>query len=305
VNTLESQKKAIAIACRLDSQRALDITKEISDFLMEKGEKIFFENRIASKFISHFRKEINSMYGGPNGNTKFIISVGGDGTVLRIAQNISDKNPPPIFGINMGSVGFLDESSVETVKDDLTRILAGDYTIEEVPRLYTMINGQHLPLSLNEVLILSSKPSKVLHVKISIDSAHFTSAYLDGVIVASTTGSTGYALSAGGCLVDPRVQAVEIVPVNPFAGTGLIKPLFVPATSTIEIELLRPRLNGLLVIDGQTEYRIAPLQKITIKQAHSHIKFIRLNKKIHEGFYHRLKHKILYSKSLEDTGPEE
>ncbi len=302
---MESQKKAIAIACRLDSQRALDITKEISDFLIEKGEKIFFENRIASKFISHFRKELNGMYGGPNGNTKFVISVGGDGTVLRIAQNLPDKNPPPIFGVNMGSVGFLDESSIETVKEDLTKILAGDYAIEEAARLHTVVNGQNLPLALNEVLLISSKPSKVLHVKISIDSAHFTSAYLDGLIISTTAGSTAYALSAGGCLVDPRVQAIELVPVNPFAGTGLIKPLFVPSTSSIELELLRPRLNGVLVIDGQTEYRIAPPQKIIIKQASSNIKFIRLNKKVHEGFYNRLKHKILYSKSLEDTGPEE
>ena len=302
---METQKKAIAIACRLDSQRALDITKEISDYLIEKGEKIFFENRIASKFISHFRKELNNMYGGPNGNTKFVISIGGDGTVLRIAQNLPDKNPPPIFGVNMGSIGFLDESSIETVKEDLSKILAGDYVVEEAPRLQTIVNGQSLPLALNEVLLISSKPSKVLHIKISIDSANFTSAYLDGFIISTTAGSTAYALSAGGCLVDPRVQAIELVPVNPFAGTGFIKPLFIPSSSTIELELLRPRLNGVLVIDGQTEYRIAPPQKIIIRQASSNIKFIRLNKKIHEGFYSRLKHKILYSKSLEDTGPEE
>lgn len=302
---MEQPKKAIAIACRLDSTRALDVTKEISEFLMEKGEKIYFENRIASKFISHFRKELNQMYGGPNGNVKFVISVGGDGTVLRIAQNLPERNPPPIFGVNMGSIGFLDESSIETVKDDLNQILKGEYLVEDSMRLQSSVNGQNLPLALNEVLIISSKPSKVLHVKVIIDGAHFTSSYLDGFIVSTTAGSTAYALSAGGCLVDPRLQAIEIVPLNSFAGTGIIKPLFVPASSTIELELLRPRLNGSLVIDGQTEYRIAPMQKITIRQSYSNIKFIRLSKKIHEGFYSRLRHKILYSKSLEDTGPEE
>ena len=295
-------QRAVGIACRLDSPDALQVVQLISDFLLEKKEHICYETRISSKFIRHFAKNLGAM---TTENTKFVISVGGDGTVLRVCQNLPKKNPPPIMGINLGSVGFLDESEAdpELLIRDLKRVLAGEYELECAARLVTTIGSHTLPIALNEVLIISSKPSKVLYANISIDGHNFTSSYLDGLIISTHTGSTAYALSAGGCLLDPRLNGFEIVPLNPFAGTGVFRPLIVPTFAEIAIKLQRPRLNGLVIIDGQSEYKVSPQVKITIRRSNSDIYFIRFNGKI-GGYFDKVRNKILFSRKLVDDSLE-
>ena len=176
----------------------------------------------------------------------------------------------------------------------------GNTNSRNVPRLATFIDNQRVPDALNEVLIISSKPSKVLYVNIHVDDNFFTSSYLDGVIVSTNTGSTAYALSAGGVLLDPREQAFEIVPLNPFAGTGGFRPLVVPTFSTIEVQLLRPRLNGTVVIDGQIEFKIGPKSKIRVQRSETDISFIRFKDKIEARFYDKVRDKIIFSRKLAD-----
>jgi len=281
---------------------ALDIVQKISDFLLDRKERIFYETRISTKFIRHYGKNLSNM---TVKNTKFIISVGGDGTVLRVCQNIPKQNAPPLLGVNLGSVGFLDESESDTLLQDLANILEGKYEIEEAYRLKTIIGKHKLPDALNEVLIISSKPSKVLYTRIEVDGAYFTSSYLDGLIISTHTGSTAYALSAGGCLMDPRVEAFEVVPLNPFVGTGVFRPLMVPTYSEIGVILERSRLNGLVIIDGQSKYRVNPEVKITIQRSESSVHFVRLNRNIVEGYYDRVRKKILFSRKILDDSPEE
>ncbi len=295
-------QRAVGIACRLDSPEALKVVKMISDFLLDKKERIAYETRISSKFIRHFAKNLGSM---TTENTKFVISVGGDGTVLRVCQNLPKKNPPPILGVNLGSVGFLDESEADPklLSRDLERILSGEYEVECAARLVTTIGNHTLPVALNEVLIISSKPSKVLYANISVDGNNFTSSYLDGLIISTHTGSTAYALSAGGCLLDPRLNGFEIVPLNPFAGTGVFRPLIVPTFAVIAIKLQRPRLNGLVIIDGQSEYKVSPQVKITIRRSNSDIHFIRFKGRV-GGYFEKVRNKILFSRKLADDSLE-
>jgi NAD+ kinase len=294
--------RAIALACRLDSEDVIQLMREISDYLLGRGEHVYFENRIASKFYPHLRREIASF---TKENVKFIISVGGDGTVLRVAQNLARVNPAPILGVNLGSVGFLDESRGETNFDDLDQILSGNFMLDENMRLMVHIDGQRFPDALNEVLVASSKVSKVLYAQVTVDGVVFASSYLDGFIISTMAGSTAYALSAGGVLIDPRMSVIEIVPVNPFAGTGSIRPLIVPSTSTIEIELMRPRLKGIMSIDGQTEWQLPPKTKIVIKRSPTPVEFIRLTRVPHESFYNRLREKIIYCRNIPNNAIEE
>ncbi len=298
----DDDNRGVGIACRLDSPKALEIVQKISDFLMDHDERIFYETRIAPKFIRHYGKNLGDM---TTDNTKFLISVGGDGTVLRICQALPKKKTPPLLGVNLGSVGFLDESESENLLSDLSNVLSGNYQLERVSRLRTIIGKHVLPEALNEVLIISSKPSKVLYTRIEIDDAYFTSSYLDGLIISTHTGSTAYALSAGGCLMDPRVKAFEVVPLNPFVGTGVFRPLLIPEDAKVSVILERARLNGLVIIDGQSKYRVNPEVKITIRKAKSDIYFVRLNKNKVNGFYERVRKKILFSRKIVDDSPED
>lgn len=182
-------------------------------------------------------------------------------------------------------------------------MLNSEYHLEHSARLSTFIGSHHLPIALNEVLIISSKPSKVLYVSVKVDGSEFTSSYLDGLIIATHTGSTAYALSAGGSLLDPRLDGFEIVPLNPFVGTGIFRPLLVPMEATIEIKLQRPRLNGLVIIDGQREFKVAPEVNIKIQRAKTDIVFIRFNEQV-AGYFDKLRKKILFNRQLTDNSPE-
>ncbi|MHA1511378.1 MAG: NAD(+)/NADH kinase [Promethearchaeota archaeon] len=292
----EGDDRSVGIACRLDSPKALKVVQFITDYLLHRKEKISYETRISSKFIRHFAKNLEDM---TVHNTKFLISVGGDGTVLRIAQNLPKVDPPLILGVNLGSVGFLDESDADPdiLKKDLDKVFKGEYFVDTSSRLSTFIGKHKLPLALNEVLIISSKPSKVLYTSIEIDGSYFTSSYLDGLIVSTHTGSSAYALSAGGCLMDPRLNAFEIVPLNPSASTGVFRPLIVPDFAEITIKLERARLNGLVIIDGQAEYKVSPQVSIKISRSDSEIKFIRFKENVF-GYFKRVREKILFSRNI-------
>ncbi len=292
----EGDDRSVGIACRLDSPKALKVVQFITDYLLQRKEKISYETRISSKFIRHFAKNLEDM---TVHNTKFLISVGGDGTVLRIAHNLPKVDPPIILGVNLGSVGFLDESDAdpEILKKDLDKVFKGEYFVETSSRLSTFIGKHKLPLALNEVLIISSKPSKVLYTSIEIDGNYFTSSYLDGLIVSTHTGSSAYALSAGGCLMDPRLNGYEIVPLNPSASTGVFRPLIVPDFAEITIKLERARLNGLVIIDGQTEYKVSPQVSIKVSRSDSDIYFIRFKENV-LGYFERVREKILFSRNI-------
>ncbi|MFX1311281.1 MAG: NAD(+)/NADH kinase [Promethearchaeota archaeon] len=297
------EKKPIAIACRLDSEKAIKVAKRIFEFLIQKGEVVYLETRIAPKIFPHNGMDLAEM---TNENIKFIVTIGGDGSILRVASSLSQKNPPPILGVNVGSIGFLDESNERTIFKDLIHALNGEYECEICSKItpYIVKNSEEIKLmnALNEVLIVSSKSSKVLQVSIKINGSFLNRSYLDGVIISTSAGSTAYNLSAGGAIVNPILKIMQITPLNSFARSGL-KPLIVPIDSEIEIQLLRPRLNAKIVIDGQrTIKEITPNTKIRIRNSKYQTKFIRFNR----SYYSRLRKKIIGTLRVPlDDSPEE
>ena len=296
-------KKPIAIACRLDSEGALKLAKRIFEFLVQKGEVVYLETRIAPKIFPHNGMDLSEMTAE---NINFIIIIGGDGSILRVVNNLSQNDSPPILGVNVRSVGFLNESNEKNIHRDLIKVLNGDYELELCSKIaaYIVKNSEEIKLNhaLNEGLIVSSKSSKVLQVSVKIDGVFLNRSYLDGVIISTSTGSTAYNLSAGGAIVKPNLEIMQITALNSFAGTGL-KPIIVPIDSEIEIQLLRPRLDGRIVIDGQRVIkRISPNTKIRIRKSHCQTKFIRFS----ESYYTRLRKKIIPSLRIPlDDSPEE
>ena len=297
------EKKPIALACRLDSEKAINLAKDVFEFLIQKGEVVYLETRIAPKIFPHNGMDLGDM---TNENIKFIIIIGGDGSVLRVAGSLSQRDPPPILGVNVGSIGFLDESNEKTIFKDLTKALKGEYEYAISSKItpYIVKNSDEIRLSdaLNEVLIVSSKSSKVLQISIKINDVFLNRSYLDGVIISTSTGSTAYNLSAGGAIVNPNIEIMQITPLNSFAGSGL-KPIIVSLDSVVEIQLLRPRLEAKIVIDGQQIIkRIAPNTKIRIRKSNSKNKFIRFSR----NYYSRLRKKIIGTVRVPlDDSPEE
>jgi NAD+ kinase len=301
------EKKAISLACRMDSERAIKLTKRIFEYLVKKGEVVQLETRIAPKIFPLNGKDLVEMN---ENNTKFLISTGGDGTILRVVSSLPQKNPPPILGVNIGSLGFLDESNERNVFNDIDKVLNGEYFTEKCSKITAFLVKENeeirLNNALNEILIISSKSSKVLLVSIKVDGVFLNRSYLDGVIISTSVGSTAYNLSAGGAIINSSLNLMQLTPLNSFARSGL-KPIVLPMDCEVEIELLRPRLNAKIVIDGQRTYKkILPNSKIRIRKANSYNKFIRISKNLSDNYYRRLRKKIIGTIRVPlDDSPEE
>jgi NAD+ kinase len=288
---LAGSQRAVAIASRLDSQKAIAISKELVTFLQERKIKVYAEARIASILGCLGR----ALYEMTEDQVPVVLCIGGDGTILRVAQKLPFKNMPAILGINVGAVGFMAEFDIPS-KDSFPQLVSANLIEEKCMRLSCHVDTQgqnHLPLALNEVLIITSRPSKALSITIRVDGQVYSSGYVDGVIVSTPTGSTAYAMSAGGAIVAPTIDAIQVVPVCPFARSGL-KPLIVNPESAVEIELLRPKLNAIIAIDGQFETPVvaSAATRISIKRSGSIVKFLRTQAG-EASFFSRLNRKLL------------
>jgi NAD+ kinase len=211
-----------------------------------------------------------------------LVTLGGDGTILRALQQCNAN----IFGINAGVLGFLTEVHEEQAIEGLTRILDKDYVIDERARLKTIVNKKRLFDATNEAVIHTAHIAKMGHYEVLVDDVVAESIRADGIIIATPTGSTSYAMSAGGPILDPRVEAFIIVPIAPFKLSA--RPMVIPIDSSVSIQLLTPNRPSLLVLDGQQEYKIKTNDKVTFSRSESPARFI----KFEPDFYKRIEEKL-------------
>lgn len=292
------EEDAIAITSRMDSIESINLARKIMSFLFEKGEKVFLEKRICNRLgRGDLGMELNQM---TENKIKFVISVGGDGSILRVFHGLPKKGTPPVYGCaKIGtSIAFLSEGNEKTVYNDLEKILNGKYLIEKCSRLSTFLStspNSTIPLdeAINEVLLVSAKQSKVMQISVKVNGEFLSNAYLDGLILSTPTGSTAYAFSAGGSILAPNMEVIQLVPINPYARSGLV-PMVFPKDSEFEITLLRAHLNGTIIIDGRRVMtKIYPKNKIRVKMSEETFKLIRLSSNISKSYFSRLREKIL------------
>lgn len=270
----------IGIVARLDISKSVELVKETVKFLLSKKIKISIENDLTRE-IPELKKmgvELADM------DADMIIAIGGDGTILRTQSFVNGKKIP-IFGINLGTVGFLTEIDPENTFSALEEVLSGNYFIEK-RTLLRVYHGRELPSALNEVVMMTKKPAKMLHIEISVDEEVVEELRADGIIVATPSGSTAYSMSAGGPIVDPRVEAFLIVPICPFKLGA--RPIVVSNKSEIKVKLLREGKKAVAVIDGQFEEEFTYPEELVFKKSDSHAYFVRLNK----DFYKKVREKL-------------
>ena len=212
-----------------------------------------------------------------------IVTVGGDGTVL-----VAQQQAPavPVLGINMGGTGFLADVSPSDAPKALKGLLAGKLPIEKRMRLAAEIAGKRLPDALNEAVVRAASPSRMLMFQISVDGKVAERTRGDGVIIATPTGSTAYALAAGGPIIDPRLEVFVVVPIC--TSRPRAAPLIVPADSRIEVELLRPDRKALVVIDGQFTLEVDPSEKLVFYRSDKPARFFKFGGE----FYQKVREKL-------------
>jgi NAD+ kinase len=183
-------------------------------------------------------------------DTELVVVIGGDGTLLRAAE-LARGADVPLFGVNLGHVGFLAETEPEDLADAVSQIVAGDYSVEErmTVDVAVRVNGTVLERTwaLNEATVEKAARERMLDVVVEVDGRPLSRFGCDGVVFATPTGSTAYAFSAGGPVVWPEVEAVLMVPICAhalFAGPMVVSPRSVLAAELVGTEHIRPDLGG-------------------------------------------------------------
>jgi len=274
----------IGVVARNDRDDAEDVVRTIVEYLHSRDIEVLVEDDVAGKMdppVSSIKLE--------EMDADFVITVGGDGTILRAAMEMPDPGTP-ILGVNMGSRGFLTEVMPADLENSIDRMLEGDYTLEECIKLSSKSPsmGTSFRDALNEVLVVSSKPSKALDIGISVNGKHILDVQADGVLVAPPTGSTAYNLSAGGSILAPGVDGMIVTTLCPYV---CFSSVVVPSTSMVELETLKPSVESLTIIDGRYEVPLEPDSVVQIWKSEHKARFIRF-----KSFYERFKRRLVFYK---------
>lgn len=217
-------------------------------------------------------------------NVDVLITVGGDGTILRSLQ----RNNAPIFGINAGVLGFLTEIPAKDLEAGIARVISGDYVIDGRLKLKTTVGGKRLYDSMNETVVHTANIAKIRQFEVYVDDQIVMNVRADGIIVATPTGSTCYAMSVGAPIIDPRVEAFVIAPMAPFKFAA--KPIVVPASSRIKLRLDRPK-PCVAVVDGQEMRQMKGDEEVEFSLSENVARFVSFGR----DFYSRMREKLMGS----------
>ncbi len=270
----------IGIVSRTDKIEALELNNSIINYLLENKVNVEVDSNIADKLEDYeeYRTSINDM------TSDFVLCIGGDGTVLN-AQHVLSPKKIPILSINMGTVGFLTEVEPEDVFECLDALLSYNFFIEERVQLDVYCSEQWITV-LNELVIMTSQPGKMLDLEITVDEEIVDNVRADGLIISTPSGSTAYAMSAGGPIVDPRVDAAVIIPICPFKLNT--RPKIVPADSKITVKFNDVDKKGLAVLDGVNDKEYGYLDEIRLRKSDNFAYFVRFRKNFYESVNKKL-----------------
>ncbi|MCW4018470.1 MAG: NAD(+)/NADH kinase [Candidatus Bathyarchaeota archaeon] len=273
--------KSVGIVARYDKKQALTLAEDLAKYLSEKGLEVCLEDTLRGKVRTE-----GQFVPLKNMKPDFMITIGGDGTVLRTCLTLP-KPEPPIFAVNMGVRGFLTEVGPSEACGAVDRILKGEFTIERCTKLSAVANGESTPDALNDVVVSSGEPSKILYLQIFKDDVPIAQLEADGAIVSTRTGSTGYTLSAGGPVLDPEVDAIVLTPI---CSLTTFRSMVFQADAKIKIEPVRPK-EMLVLVDGAYR-RLLPETKstVTVTRSKNVSSFIRFK----SDFYSRLESRLQF-----------
>lgn len=205
----------------------------------------------------------------------FILSFGGDGTLLATARAVGHSGKP-ILGVNIGKLGFLTAVEMADVVRAVERLIAGDYRSESRLVLHAQLDGHPPIFALNDLVVIRSDAARMIRIRVDVDGTFLNRYTADGLIVATPTGSTAYSLSANGPILTPSLDALVINPICPHTLT--MRPIVVGGTQEIRLHL-EDGYTAFLSSDGQEEKQLTGGEVITIRKAAHAIQLVRFPEK--------------------------
>jgi len=259
----------IALIGKLRSAEIATSLRELSEFLGKRGCEVFIERETASDLDI-----AGQDYEAIGERADLAIVIGGDGTMLAAARNLV-RHHVPLVGVNQGRVGFMTDIGHKDMQAGIGAILDGKGSIEERTLLDAEIlrEGRSIlrTLALNEAVLGKGAQGRLIEFSLSLDGEYVYTLRADGVIVATPTGSTAYAMSAQGPILHPAVPALALVPLNPH--TLSARPVSVSDRSTIEIALLRA-IDARAHFDGFALTDMAEGDRLVLKRSADTVRFV-------------------------------
>jgi len=255
----------VALVGKFQADGIEERLKDLAKLVLGLGCEVFIESATAAHL---------GMNGYPikspqdfAGAIDLVVVLGGDGTMLGIGRQLAGSNVP-LVGINMGRLGYMTDIPIQSVKDTLPKIIAGEYEADTRTLLDAVVirNGKTInrALALNDVVVNRSGISGMVELAVHVNGSFMYNQRSDGLIISTPTGSTAYALSAGGPILHPHVAGILLVPIAPHSLSN--RPIVLPQDSITVIEVI----NGLGVIvnfDMQSQTNLQGGDKIEVRQS--------------------------------------
>lgn len=272
--------KKVALIYNTKKSKNVDLAEKINTFLSKKEVSSVICKTSAEK----------SEWDLVDSSCELAIVLGGDGTLLGTSRALAKKHIP-ILGINTGHLGFLTEGTSGKWEEILDSVLQGNFKIEERSLLKANVSNKQLLeyIAFNDIVINRGINKKMLKLILSVDDKTVADYVADGLIVSTPTGSTAYALSAGGAVMDPEIKGIEIVAICSHSLTN--RPYIVSDKRTIKIDIEKAHNDAILQIDGQETIELQNKSVIEITRAPFNVKLVRLLGN-ESDFYYRVRHKF-------------
>ncbi|WMJ81868.1 NAD(+)/NADH kinase [Clostridium sp. MB40-C1] len=247
----------------IDKKVIEDVIYKLKKYIKGSNIKIYYD----SKGLQNIESE----------DLDVIISLGGDGTILRTARVVA-KYEIPILGINMGNLGFLTGVESLELEEAILKLSEGRYNIEERMMLQCQVeNGKEIEsyISLNDIVISKGALSRIFKYEIFIDDNFYTSFKADGIIISTPTGSTAYSLSAGGPVAYPTLDVILLTPICPHSMQ--MRSIILESNSKINIQIQQKNERIFLTVDGQESINLKDCNDILIEKYNKKCKLIKLD----------------------------
>ncbi|NLT23658.1 MAG: NAD(+)/NADH kinase [Syntrophorhabdus sp.] len=277
--------KTIHVVCKREKKDALDIAGEIVRRFGDRS-NIVIEEEAAAQMGYGATFEMEHVGEGAD----FIVVLGGDGTLLSVSRH-GKGSEVPIIGVNLGSLGFLTETSTEEFATTLTKVLDGDFSISKRIMLDVRVNRGGDPIFeitiLNDAVITKDALARIIDIETYVNEEYLTTYKADGLIVSTPTGATGYSMAAGGPLIYPSLMNLIVTPICPHTLTN--RPIILPESVVIRAVLKSEDEKVILTLDGQVGFPLEYADEVTVKKS-SHV--VHLVKSSSRGYFEILRTKL-------------
>ncbi len=278
--------QTVALFSSKINENTMKIASQIDEVLNSMGIEVLFTDSFSSQRIKK-----NKLYSNKYiiKKSDLLIAIGGDGTLLSSAR-IFGSNDLPILGVNLGNIGFLTDINPENLTSSLIDIINGNFIKDERFLLNALVNNQQKNnIALNEVVIHSGLVAQLIEYELFIDNEFVYRQKSDGLIISSPTGSTAYSMSAGGPIIHPSLNSINIVPMSPHSLNT--RSLVIESTRRISIRLLSKK-GAKLSLDSHNILPLKHEDEVTVLQDDSRLNLIH---PVGHNFYDACRNKLNWS----------